>query len=428
MTFERLVRALVAERQLAAWSARGTHVRAAWLVRGAEPGRGERVTTALAATVHRDLAAGRGSASFTLDPGGSLPDALAAALVRAGAAVGPAWRSPPPAAPARVTVADPELSGADLGATAAAIADDVAAAARAAGAEVVEVAVEVELESVRTMTRQGLDARWPASRLRVEATLARGEVMARLERTARRRADLEIGVAVADVVSTAERRRRAQAPPVGRLPVVLRAPALAHGGRGLLEALVTQADPALERQGLVRYRPGQPIVPGAAMTAQPLTVVSDGTLPFGLRSAPLDHDGAAIRRFELVGKGVARGLGLDGREAALRGQSPNGGVRGLVVGPGLEDEAGLTGDGPLLIVEAWSWLELVPVTGQFRAAIALGHLRDRDQRHDVTGGVVRGDALTALALSRRSRERVTLPEYQGPALWHLGELAIDGVA
>ena len=146
--------------------------------------------------------------------------------------------------------------------------------------------------------------------------------------------------------------------------------------------------------------------------------IAQVALPLFLLTALLD-----LVRFSQCGVGW-----LAGREAALRGQSPNGGVRGLVVGPGLEDEAGLTGDGPLLIVEAWSWLELVPVTGQFRAAIALGHLRDRDQRHDVTGGVVRGDALTALALSRRSRERVTLPEYQGPALWHLGELAIDGVA
>ncbi|MBZ0238444.1 MAG: hypothetical protein K8M05_39390, partial [Deltaproteobacteria bacterium] len=70
-------------------------------------------------------------------------------------------------------------------------------------------------------------------------------------------------------------------------------------------------------------------------------------------------------------------------------------------------------------------LDVAPVTGHFRAAIALGRIVDRAGSHDVTGGVVRGDALAALALSTRSKERVTTPEYHGPSVWSVGELLVD---
>ncbi len=424
MSLESLVRALTEERRLADWSARGVYARAAWLARGTEIASGARTAIELSARVHRDTPAGRGSATFMLGVTDSADDALDAALMRASAAVGPAWRSPPPAAPARVSLADPALDPAQLAQVPIAIADQVAAAARAAGAELLDIVVEVEVEAIAIVTRQGLDARWPATRYVVDARLRRDGAVARVRRTARRRDELGLGVAVADAVDAALRRARALATPAGRIPVVVRSAALLHGGRGLFEALVTQANPAFERQGLVRYRPGQRIA-AAATGAEPLTVTSDGTLPFGLRSAPLDERGAAVRRFELVSRGVARSLALDGREAALRGESPNGGVRGLVVEAGTEGEAALLASGPLLVVEAWDWLELAPVTGHFRASIALGHLVDRGARHDVTGGVVRGDALTALALAHRSREMVTTPEYQGPATWHLGEMTVD---
>ena len=430
MTIEALVRALAAERAIADWSARARFTRARWVARGdAARGssEGERTTTALAATIHRDTPEGRGSATFTLGPSDVVAEALRAALVRAGGAVGPPWRSPPSAAPARVVVADPAVETAALARVPGELEAQVVAAARAAGATVAEVRVEVAVEAVQVITSRDVDARWPETRFTVEARLLRDGVYARLERVVRRREELAIGVVVAAAVDRALRRAKALETPAGRMATVLRADALLHGGRGLFEAIVAQADPALEHQGLVRYRPGQPIATGAVAAAQPLTVTSDGTLPFGLRSAPLDEDGAAVRRFELVGRGVARNLALDGREASLRGVSPNGGVRAIVVPPGTSPERALlaSSGGPLLVVEAWSWLDVAPVTGHFRAAIALGRIIDRGGTHDVTGGIVRGDALAALALSTRSQELVTTPEYHGPSAWALGELTVD---
>ncbi len=426
MNLDTLVRALGAEPQLSDWNARGVATRAAWLARrGDASTSGERTSLALSATVHRDTPTGRGSASFALGPSDRPDDAMDAALMRAGDAVGQAWRSPAPAAPARVDLADPSLDGAALTAAPAELAEQMAAAARAAGGELVELVIEIERETISIVTRGGLEARWFATTIAIDAEVRRDDHRARVVLRARRRDDLAPGIAIVDALDVAARRARAQATPAGRLPVIMRAPALLHGGRGLLEAIVAQADPALERQGLVRYRPGQPIVAGAGATASPLTVTSDGTLPFGLRSAPLDDQGDAVRRFELVSRGVARDLALDAREAALRGASPNGGARGLVVPQGSESEAALLDGGPLLVVDALAWLELAPITGRFRAEIALAQLIDRGKRHDVSGGILRGDALAALARSLRTTEVITTPEYLGPALWHLGELAVD---
>ncbi|HUQ04095.1 MAG TPA: metallopeptidase TldD-related protein [Kofleriaceae bacterium] len=402
------------------------------------------MSTLLAGTIHRDTAEGRGSAAFTLGATDSVDDALRAGLMRAGAAIGPAWRSPSPSAPARVMLADPSVETASLAKVSRELVEQAAAAARAAGAELVDVQVEVAVEAVQLITRRGVDARWPETRFEIVARVRRDGVEATIARVVRRREELGVGGEMAEALDAAARRTKALQTPTGRIAVALRAAALLHGGRGLFEAVVAQADPALERQGLVRYRPGQPVAAGALAVAEPLTVSSDGTLPFGLRSAPLDENGAAVRRFEMIGKGVARDLSLDGREASLRGMSPNGGARGIVVPAGTHPEsalvggaasaggagaggagAGGAGGGPLLVVEQWSWLDVAPVTGNFRAGIALGRLVDRAGTHDVTGGIVRGDALSALALSTRSRERVTTPEYHGPAVWLLGELFVD---
>jgi predicted Zn-dependent protease len=427
-TVDDMVRALSDERQLAEWKLYARYSRAAWVTRGggkSAVSSGERTATTTTVTIHVDGAAGRGSATFALGAGDSIADALPGAVMRARQAVGPAWRSPPPAAPARVTVADPKLDTASLARVPGEIAGQVAASAKAAGAELLDVHVEIAIEAVQIVTRRGIDARWPETLCTVEARLSRDGAIARLARTVRRRDELSIGAAVADAVDAAIRRAKAPQTPLGRFPTVLRAPALLHGGRGLFEALIAQADPALERQGLVRYRPGQPIAPGAVSASEPLTITSDGTLPFGLRSAPLDEQGMAVRRFELVGRGVARDLSLDGREASLRRVSPNGGVRGIVVPPGEHSEASLLDGGPLLVIDAWSWLDLAPVTGQFRGAIALGRIIDGTGSHDVKGGIVRGDALETLALSVRSKETVTTPEYHGPATWAVGDLDVD---
>ncbi len=422
-----LVAALGQVQVVSDWAARATATRTAWLAR--DPGgahSGERSAHVLAAQLHRDVPAGRGSASFAVGPDTPLAIVIADGASRALASVGPSWRSAPAAAAAKVIVADPDVSAAALAGLPDRVAADLDLAVRSAGARVVALDLAIELTEVRLATSRGLDAAWAATRFVLDATLARGGVRARIQHRTRRRRDLVPGDAIVEALGRAERRAHARPIEPGSYQVLARASAFLHGGRGLLAALVGQADPALERQGLVRYRPGQAIAPGSTAVPDPLTMSSDGAMPFGLHSAPLGEHGEPVRRFELVTRGVARGLALDVREAYARGAQPNGGVRGLVVAAGDIAAADLVRrSSPALVIDELDWLELAPVTGHFRAAIGLATLVAGVRRTDVTGMLVRGDAIAALALGRRSSDAAASAEYRGPALWALGELRVD---
>src|SRR5205814_212917 len=153
-------------------------------------------------------------------------------------------------------------------------------------------------------------------------------------REARRLDELDLDVAIAAAAADLGLLARARAPKPGPCALVLGPDALLHGGLGVWDAFAAQADAVVERQGLTRYREGSPIAPSADRVADPLTIDSDGALDFGTRSAPIGDEGDAVRRFALVDRGIAAGLGLAPREAALRHRDPNGGVRNLVVATG----------------------------------------------------------------------------------------------
>ena len=77
-----------------------------------------------------------------------------------------------------------------------------------------------------------------------------------------------------------------------------------------------------------------------------------------------------MRRWTLVERGVAAGLALSPREAALRGRNPNGGVRNLVVETGAWNGTA-TGDRVVEIRRLRS-LSIDPYTGDASLEIALG--------------------------------------------------------
>lgn len=424
---ERLYRALERHRDVEDWTVRKTTTRAAWRRWGDADERGASTRARLAGELHRDQPEGRGSATFELASGGDAEVVVTGAMLRALDAIGPIWRTPSPAAPARVELADPAI---DPAALAAAVDAVVARVAQAAGDALVGGLAEVAYDEVELATRRGQRAQWRATRVELRADVRAGDAVRTVTRRARRIADLDLDdlIAPADAAPIAAERPRA-------IEVVLRARALLHGGAGLLDAVIAQADAALERQGLVRYHAGKPIAEGATLTLE-----SDGTLPFGWHSAPLGDRGEPVRRFPLVVNGVAAGLGLDAREAALRGAQPNGGVRGLVVPPGAVPGDELLRD-DTLVVDDLAWLELERTTGWFRAEIAAGAMwRARvpgeplpgggevmgrpPTGRPIRGGILRGDALEAVARARTSREVIELPTYRGPALWHLGILRL----
>jgi predicted Zn-dependent protease len=278
---------------------------------------------------------------------------------------------------------------------------------------------EVVREDLAVVSSQGLEVRWRATEARLRALVADGGQRRQIEVSARRRADLDAARAVAAVARRLKAMAGADVTPAGTWSVVLGPDALLAGGDlGMLAAFAAQVDAGVERQGLTRYRSGQPVAEGAAAAADPLTLISDGTLAFGPRSAPIADDGEPVRRFTLVDRGTASGLALDHREAALRGESPNGGVRNLVVsaGSGGRDELLAA---PVLELEEVAWIDLDARTGDLSAAIGLATVHDARGSRAVSGGVMRIDAIAALALARRSAAVVRRGAYVGPAQWRL---------
>ena len=368
--------------------------------------------------VHRDLGRGRGTAELELagDRDDDPVEIVELADQRALGVIGRSWATPRPAAPAKVALEDPAIAEATSGL------DAIAAGLLALlAATPVEGEATVEHTAVRLATG-GVDgvamtATWRETRATVRATLERGGRAVQLAIEARKLDDLAIADRSRAALSELDG-GTGGAPAAGVYPVVFHARAHAHGGGyGLWQPFVFHADAGLVRRGLARYKLGMPVAPGAAAAAEPLDIESDGTLAFGLRSAPLGDRGEPVRRFSIVERGVARGLSLDQREAAIARREPNGGIRNLLIGAGRSgaDELLRVTAGPFVEVRRLAWLDVDPHSGLGVAAIAAAVLHDDRGRHAFRGGTIRGDLFRGLATAQRSRELVTEGPVRGPA-------------
>ena len=361
-------------------------------------------------TLHADTPAGRGTAHLAIDANEQDPDKLVAeAAVLARLSAGPAWATIPPAAPARVELADPALATGEPIAAAMALAKLVP---RRPGAAI-NARVSLLREGVSVQARQSFHTEWSATLARVDALVTQGAHGLAIAREARRGDQLEIAAAVDDAI--ADLRRLAAAVPYkpGPCAVILTADALLHGELGVWEAFVSQADPVVARQGLTRYHEPSAITDGAENVAEPLTIASDGALAFGVRSSPLGDEGDAVRKFPLVTRGLAAGLGLTPREAALRQRDPNGGVRNLIVEPGSWDERVAPDQVRVIEVRRLRGLEIDPFTGDADLELALAV--DRATGAPFAGGTLRLDLIDVLAKAKRSARTIRRGPYVGPA-------------
>lgn len=360
-------------------------------------------------TVHKDTPAGRGSAHVTIQTvDGTADGAVDQAVALASSSIGPAWISQPLAAPARVELADKSLLDREPIDIAVRL---LAALKRPAGTTVTARATVIR-EQVMLAARAGLHVEWPATLVRVEALVAEGERSIAIMREARVVGGLDADDALSTAAADLKLLATAGAPVAGRCAIVLAPEALLHDGLGLWSAFVTQADAVVERQGLTRYREHAPIAPDADQVAEPLTIKSDGVIDHGLRSAPVGDDGDGIRRFPLVERGIAAGLGLTPREAALRKRDPNGGVRNLDVALGGWSGAIDASAGRVVEIRRLRGLAIDPYTGDASLEIALGI--DHPAGKPFAGGSVRIDLIAALARARRSSVRLLRGAYRGP--------------
>ena len=359
--------------------------------------------------VHHDVPRGRGTAHLELTTQqGEAKDVIAQAISLASAAIGSAWTSTPAAAPAKVNVLDPGLEKANL----AGIAAEIASATKRPAGAAVQLGIELLRERVTVQAESGFQTSWLATSLRAESLIAVGDHSLDLSREARRRQDLDLDAALdqaaADLVLVAT----AGPPVLGPCAVILRPDALLHGGGlGVWSVFADHANAEAERQGLTRYRQSTAIAPGADTLAEPLTITSNGALDFASRSAPVGDEGDAVRRFALIERGVATGLGITAREAARRKVDPNGGVRNLVIARGTWTET--LPAGRTIEVRRLRSLSIDPYTGD--ASLEIGLAIDRQTDKPFTGGTLRLDLVAALAHARRSSAALRRGAYLGPA-------------
>ncbi|MEO7329780.1 MAG: metallopeptidase TldD-related protein [Minicystis sp.] len=380
--------------------------------------------TRLTLIVHHDVPRGRGSARLDLDAfDGTADDLVDQAIALALTAVGPTWLSTPAAAPAKVVVLDDDLR--ELDAAARGI---LGRLLRPAGVTT-RATIAILREKTTIVASSGFQTTWLATSLRADAQVALGPHQLTVVRTARRAADLDLDAALAAAAADLLQLPGAAPPVPGPCALWLGPDAILHGGDlGLWSIFAHQADAAVERQGLTRFRLHAELAPGAAQLPDPLSITSDGALDFATRSLPITDDAVAIRRFPLVDRGLATGLGLSPREAALRHTDPNGGVRNLVVNPGTwsppsTSSSPSSGASPprLLEVRRLHALAIDPYTGDATLDIAFGLDHRLDPRTGraiaiaFTGGSIRLDLITALARARRSSQLLRRGAYHGPA-------------
>ncbi|HET9626547.1 MAG TPA: metallopeptidase TldD-related protein [Kofleriaceae bacterium] len=413
--------ARLARRNLAAWSLVERAQELATVDEQRAVARHERHTR-LTVIVHLDVPTGRGSARLDLDPIDAEPDdVIDQAIALATAAVGPAWFSAPPAAPARVDVGDPGLVQRELDTAAR----NTLLAIHRPPALAVTARVELLREVVSVDTSAGFHVSWPATLARASAVVRAPtrDLAITLVRQSRRVDDLDLDTALANAAADLALLATAGAPPpAGPCALWLGPDAVLHDDDlGVWAIFAHQADAAVERQGLTRFRLRGELAPGAAQLAEPLSITSDGALDFAIRSTPVADDAVAVRRFPIVERGAAAGLGLSAREAALRASDPNGGVRNLVVAPGTwrAEPAALPVSPRAIEVRRLAALYVDPTTGDASLDIALGVLHTGDRAPVAfTGGTIHLDLITALALARRSSQLVRRGAYHGPAhLW-----------
>ena len=270
-------------------------------------------------------------------------------------------------------------------------------------------------EHVAVSARQGFRTEWTATLARIALLVTSSEHSLEVVREARLRAELDLDDAVKRAITDLGLLATARAPIGGPCAVVLAGDALLHDGLGVWAAFVTQADAVVARQGLTRYHEQTPIAAGADQLPEPLTIISDGAQHFGVRSAPLGDEGEAVRRFALVDRGIAAGLGMSPREAALRHRDPNGGVRNLVVSPGTWSGQIDASAGCVIEVRRLRALEIDPYTGEASLEIALAIDHGATGSAPFAGGTIRLDLIDALARARRSEAKLRRGPYDGPA-------------
>jgi predicted Zn-dependent protease len=238
----------------------------------------------------------------------------------------------------------------------------------------------------------------------------------------RRAADLDVARIVRDAADEARDLTQATLTPSGAVPVLIDARDMA----ALFSPLQTNASGQTLYLKSSRFEVGKP-VPMEGAGGEPLTVVSNALVPYGLSSYAFDPDGVPGQRAEIVKDGVFVRPWATKQFADYIGVAPTGAFANLEIIPGKKSFADLTaGDGPVLHVRNFSWLTPDTARGDFSSEIRVGYLYENGKRRPVKGGSVSGNLFRSLGSAHYASDRVFLGDYLGPSAIRLEGLSVVG--
>jgi len=390
-----------------------------------------------------------GLAALTLLPGDAEDDGALAARLRDAVAMASLTDNRPYALPPMpaggvpaVRKGDPALAG-DLEAALEGLRARFAAAAVAAASPSGDVRVSsAEFFATRghraLRTSAGVRHAGASTRVALEYVLmardggrADGREAEFLGEPRRRRVeDLALERTVAAHAAFARHTLRAATPATHRGPVILSGRALAdlfNPPFFQVSPLVVHTSARAAYQRLSRLTPGEPITPEPPR-GDPLTLWSDATRPFGLRSAAADEDGLPGANVLLIEDGVFRRHWADARHAAYLGVPATGDFGNVTLARGATPLSSLreASGGPVYEIVSLSFLNPDATSGDFVSEIKLGYRHDAGGTAPIKGGSLSGNLFAALVDARLSAEGFSDGLYYGPAAIRFGNLTISG--
>ena len=406
MSIADLTRALRKHPQVSEFVVREVREQRVFLEKTSSDRRGSRSVYSLEARIFVDARQGRGESRLRMRDTGRarIKDALDQSVRRAAANIGPSWKLPAPAAPARVHVADDSLFS-NPSATLSELATNLD--------QGVPFQICATTRQLRCVTSAGFDNRYRETTVGLGPPPGLAGTREFRPTSARR---------VRDLVPKIEARDASPRTPVpaGTYDLVVASSAFGEDPRqSIFSPFIELGDAERYRQGLGRIREGQKVV------SDGFSLRSDGAIDYAPLSKPFDADGGATRRYPLIESGVLAGLALDARAAGLLGREPNGGIGNLIVEtPTVSSAELLTSSGrPILIVDDAAWIRTQG--GTLSIGIRRARLRHRPKSEQVfAGGVIRTDALELFARPIGSHRRHDRGWVRGPALLRLGTIEI----
>jgi len=294
----------------------------------------------------------------------------------------------------------------------------------------------LDLEEMHLCNNRGVNIDWKQTEIFFDGVLLSGgigeEVEIHFEPRARRLLDLPVEQIIHSQAEFARDARIAKLPPSGNIPVVFSGEALTH----IFSPLIHHISGNCQYTRTSRFKSGQPIYQTDEPRGDSLTLISNGYIPFGLRTVPVDGDGVASGRHELIREGIFRKPWTTQQYADYLEIDPTGEIANIEIPVGSHSRKDLLeSDGPVLQVEEFSALMPDVVSGSFSAEIKVGYLYKDGVKTPVRSGAVSGNLIDGFSNAHFSIEArqgqyglslTSFGTYRGPESIRFNEFQVSG--